>query len=166
MGKGRDTHRLIIDGKIIKQLVAGCSDPAAMTEIFRQVRELAFKRITVEQFNAFCETLPCILWLPEDPDQRHIHVRTRDTPEPVVVSIARVAWTATHICSEQGPDLRGDEEVLHICVNNGQDGYKHTGRGACLNPKCLFRGDETARLELKKAREMMRKRGLRKVNAA
>jgi hypothetical protein len=159
---GRDTHRLIIDGKVLKQLVQGCNEPVLLTEIFRLVRELAFKRITVAAFDAACEAMPCILWQPEYEDQRHLTVRTRDGDE-TVVSVARVLWTATHICSEQGEDLRGHEEVLHICDHNGAT---HTGRGACLNPKCLFRGDENTRNELYRVREMMRKRGLRKVNAA
>lgn len=162
MGRGRDTHRLIIDGKIIKKLVASCDNREAMVEIFRLVWELAFKRITVAQFDAACQLMPCILWKPDDPTERHMVIRCVDEQEPVLVSIARIVWRATHVCSEQGPDLRGHEEVLHSCGNNG---INHTGYGACMNPAHLWRGDADSRVHLKQTRELMRRAGQRQVAA-
>lgn len=162
MSQGRDTHRLIIDGKNIKALVNGVDNPALLREVFRLVRELAFKRITVDQWTAACNMMGCILWKPEDPTDRHMTVRTRDQMEPVLIKITRVMWTATYVCSEQGPELRGYEELHHSCDNNGDSS---TGYGACLNPAHLWRGDAATRLQLRQMREVMHRAGQRHVAA-
>ena len=93
MAKGFDTQRLIVTRQVLAQLVAGCSEPEAMTEIFRQVREVAFGRISVEAFDAHCKALPCILWQPQYEDECQITIRSRDHQDPVLVKVAPVTTT-------------------------------------------------------------------------
>lgn len=155
MSRGRDTHRLIIDRRVLDTIVDGCSRPETMRMIFDAARELAFGRLTVFEFDLICKEQPCIFWNPPDGGYQ-IHVRTRDTTEPTIISIARVVWAAVHVRSEQGPDLLGSEELLHSCGNNG---VANTGHGSCLNPAHLWRGDEKKRKHLQKIRQIMKHDG-------
>jgi hypothetical protein len=164
MAKGFDTQRLICDRKVLAEIVAGCSEPAIMTEIFRLVREMAFRRISVAEFNRYCESQPCIFWQPVDIDARQISVRSRDHgAKKVLVKVARVLWTIVHVCSEQGPELLGTEEVLHTC---GHNGHSSSSRGACLNPAHMIRGTVAERLKLRQVRKAVRSMNLKQVQVA
>jgi hypothetical protein len=162
MAHGYDTHTLVIDKRVLKQILDGCSLPDHFREILRQIRELAFRRITVEQFDAFCEAQPCIIWEPEDESIRHVEVRVQGQVDPKLVRITRIVWTLSHICQEQGPDLRGHEDVHHKCAHNGQS---HSSRGCCINPAHIFRGDAKTRAKLHQAREILRRHGISEVSA-
>lgn len=158
MARGYDTSRLIIETRVIKDIVAGCDKPEVMLAILAQARELAFRRTTVQAFNEFCEAQPCILWQPESPHL--LDVRIKREIECVPIRVTRVVWTITHVCSQQGEMLRGHEELHHNCGNNG---HAHSAQNACLNPSHLIRGGVEFRTELKKVRKILEKRGLMKV---
>lgn len=160
MARGIDTSQLIIENRVVKDIVAGCDKPEVMLAILAASREVAFRRMTVDAFNEFCAAQPCVLWTPEYPHL--IDVRIRRKIETTPIRVTRIVWTITHVCSLQGEMLRGHEELHHDCGNNG---HANSGQGACLNPAHMIKGGAEVRKELRKVRDIMQRRGLRQVTA-
>lgn len=158
MIRGRDTHNVRVDKQLISEILTGCSDRDTIEVIFSLTRDLALGRITLQAFDDFCAELPCVLWQPSDPDQRHITVAVTRELERKLITISRAVWTITRqVVSAQGPALRGSEEVMHKC---GHNGVSSTGYGACLNPAHLLRGTEKERLRVASARRTAREVGV------
>lgn len=152
MKKGRDTSTFRIDKLVITELLARVDQPALLKAIFDKARDICFGRCTQADFDAFCESLPCILWSPEDPTERNVTVRLANEEERVMIKVTRVVWRIVN-----RPDLRGHEELLHSC---GRNGHHSTARGSCLNPAHLLRGTPEKRIELKLLRQAARTFGL------
>lgn len=150
MRRGRDTGTIRLDRQAIKEIVANCSEPEIMREILQvKTWDLAMGRISLLDFQAYCRSLPCIFWQPEDGTQRNVTVRIAGEVDRVMIKVTRVVWTACQITSDQGTMLGAEEELLHTCGNNG---HHSSAKGACLNPAHLLRGDEKTRQDLRKAR--------------
>lgn len=157
MIRGRDTHNVRVDKQLISEILISCSDRDTIEVIFSLTRDLALGRVTLGAFNEFCAELPCIFWEPSDPDQRHVTVAVTREMERKLTTISRAIWVITRqVISAQGPALRGHEEVLHSCGNNGNSS---SGHGACLNPAHLVRGTVGARIKLKVARTLLKRVG-------
>lgn len=164
MSYGRDTSTLRITRQNKEDLIACCSHPALMREVIQRVERLAFipagpeRDAHLVEYHTFCKGLPCILWQPEDSSRCNMQIRVTREPDTALIKLCRVVWTVCHVVSEQGPALRGHEEVLHSC---GRNGASDTSYGACINPDHLVRGTEETRQQLKEARVAMRKVGVR-----
>jgi hypothetical protein len=167
MIKGRHTASFRIDRRKRQEVVSQCSHPALMLEILSRADALVFtpkaeRAAAVLAFRAFCHELPCIVWQPEDPTQRHITVTVTREPEQKITTVARLVFALTQVVPEQGGALTGEQEVLHTC---GLNGAKHTGYGACLNPDHFLRSDEEGRKQLAAVRRGVRRLGINEVRA-
>lgn len=163
MSFGIDTARLRITRQNREEIIASCDQPALLREVIQRAERLAFLRPGPERashlaaFDAFCEGLPCLIWQPQDSTKCHMDIAVTREIYPVIISVSRVIWTIVHVVSEQGPLLRGYEELLHFC---GKNGAPHTGHGACINPAHLLRGTQETRTQLKDARRTLREIGV------
>ncbi len=161
MAEGRDTHNFRITKATRDFILARCSNPEALRSVFELLWPLALRRISVLDFTAHCSTLPCILWTPTDPDERHVKVQIpAESHDTVMIHVCRVVWAITHVVADQGAPLRGHEELLHSC---GRNGDPNTGRNACLNPGHLMRGTKENRRILMLARRAMRQSGVKQI---
>lgn len=160
MSRGRDTNTLRIEKDVLAEILRNCSDPSTLGLIFGLTKDLAFRRISVEEFDAYCGEQPCIFWQPDDPNQRHVDVRVTRETERVMIHVCRIVWTVCHVTAEQGEPLRGHEELLHSC---GHNGAVSTAFGACLNPAHMVKGTPESRLALKKIRFLKKQIGLQEV---
>lgn len=165
---GRDTDTFRNLRRVAKELAAGCSQPEIFAEIVAKANALAFLPVgdrvnAILDLNAYMASQPCIIWQPEDKDQRHILVDITREDQRIVIAVARAAWACVHVVSQQGPGLRGHEELQHSCGKNGHTG---TGYGVCINPTHLVRGNYLTREQLKKVRQTLRRVGLKSVATA
>lgn len=163
MAHARDCHTIRLDKQVRAEILRNVDRPDLLGEVFERSRGLAFGRGTVLEFDAFCRTLPCILWVPEDITLRHVTVRISGEPDRLMIHVARVVHTIVHVVSAQGPLLTSEDELLHTCGNNGAC---NSARGCCLNPIHFVRGTIENRVALKQARELMRSLSLKHVAVA
>jgi hypothetical protein len=167
--RARHTGQIVITRQVLAELIDYCTDPTLLRDMLRRAASLAMmandqRAAAVVALDEFCQQAPCILWQPEH-RTRHVDVPLRNQQGSCVISVARVLWTAFHVVPEQGSDIRGlgcDEEILHTCGTKGQP---NTGYGSCLNPAHMVAGDETLRMELARARRVLRSAGLTEVRA-
>jgi hypothetical protein len=165
---GRDTDTFRNLRRTAKELAAGCSHPEIFAEIVAKANALAFLPVddrdaAIFALDVFMRSQPCIIWQPEDEDQRHITVEITREREPIVVAVSRAAWAVAHVVSQQGRGLLGTEELQHTCGKNGHVG---TGYGVCINPSHLVRGNHQTREQLKQVRKTLRSVGLTSVATA
>lgn len=156
MALGRDTSTFRIDRHVREEIIRNCSAPDRLRTIFDMAAGLAYRRVSLEEFEATCRRMGCILFTPLD-GQCNIEVRVTREIDPVMIKIHRVVWAITHTISEQGPSLKPHEMVLHLCSSNGHPG---TGEGSCLNPAHFIRGTIENKQDLAIARRLMRKNGI------
>ena len=149
----RPTDNFACTRALKKSLIEGSTNPDLLREIIAMADRLVFtppdqREDAIVVFQSFCEAAPCILWTPEDDRIRHVTVQIYSDRE-TVISVSRAMWACVHTISQQGEQLRANEQLHHTCEKNGRP---HTGWGACLNPSHFIRGDAKTNIKLKLAR--------------